>query len=174
MKQTPNYRPQGYGRGQTEKPQPVLGQQPPLPRINQPVVVKFAQTKESPWEKIQALLPIVPYVDEGSSSSLAIAETQGYENLQLMHPPQLDVETLLFIAQNNMRPQQTDPMYTKGCFKCGAKDHWHKKCPHDEKQPHFKPVLGFVTIAWSHTYHYTVPKTSLIKANLSKIKENHP
>ena len=45
------YRPQGYGRGQIDKPQPVLGHQPPLPRANQPIAVNFAQTEESPsWE----------------------------------------------------------------------------------------------------------------------------
>ena len=44
------YKPQGYGRGKIDKPQPVLGQQPPLPGTNQPTVVNFAQTEESPWE----------------------------------------------------------------------------------------------------------------------------
>ena len=48
--QTPAYRPQGYGRGQMDKPQPILGQQPPLPGTNQPVAVNFAQIEESPWE----------------------------------------------------------------------------------------------------------------------------
>ena len=48
--QTPTYRPQGYKGGQMEKPQLVLGQQPPLPRTNQPVSIKFAQIEETPWE----------------------------------------------------------------------------------------------------------------------------
>ena len=87
-----------------KKPQATLGQQPPLPRTNQPIVVNFAQIEESLWEQMQALVPITPYVDEGSSNSLAIVEAQGYKGLPLMHPPKLDVETLLFIAQNNMRP----------------------------------------------------------------------
>ena len=82
---------------------------------------------------MQALLPIVPYVNEGSSSSSSIIETQGYEGLPPMHPPQLDVETLLFVARNNMRPQRANPMDKKGCFKCKAKDHWHKECPLREK-----------------------------------------
>ena len=46
--QTPAYRPQGYGRGQMDKPQPILGQQPLLPGTNQPFVVNFTQTQESP------------------------------------------------------------------------------------------------------------------------------
>ena len=60
-----------------------------------------------------------------------------------MHPPQLDVETLLFIAQSNVRPQRPNPIDKKGCFKCGAQDNWHRECPHDEKQPHFKPIPRF-------------------------------
>ena len=91
-----------------DKPQPILGQQPPLPGTNQPVVVNFAQTEESPWEQMQALVPIVPYVEEESSSSLALIETPGYEGLPPMHPPQLDVETFLFIARENMRPQRSN------------------------------------------------------------------
>ena len=87
-----------------DKPQPVLGQQPPLPGTNQPVAVNFAQTEESPWEQIQALVPIVPYVEEESSSSLTIIEMIGSEGLPPMHPPQLDVETFLLIARGNMRP----------------------------------------------------------------------
>ena len=75
--------------------------------------MSFVQTKESQWEKIQALVPVVPYVDEGSSSSLAITKIQGYEDLPPMHPPLLDVEALLFIAQNNIRPQRPSPMDKK-------------------------------------------------------------
>ena len=121
----------------------MLDQQPPLQETNEPIIVNFAQAKESPWEKMQALVQVIPYVDEGSSSSLAIAKTQGYEGLPPMHPSQLDVETLLFIAQNNMRSQRTSPMDKKRCFKCSAKDHWYRQCPYDEKQPHFKPVPWF-------------------------------
>ena len=55
---------------------------------------------------MQALVPIIPYADEGSSSFSALVETQGYDELPLMYPPQLDVETLLYVAQNNVRPQR--------------------------------------------------------------------
>ena len=85
-----------------DKPQLVLGQQPPLPGTNQPAVANFAQTKESPWEQMQALVPIIPYGDEERSGSLAIVEAPGYEGLPPMHPPQLDVKTLLFIEQGNI------------------------------------------------------------------------
>ena len=127
------YRPKGYGRGQIDKPQPILGHKPPLPGANQPVVVNFAQTKESTWEQIQALVPIVPYVEEASSSSLTIFKTIGSEGLPPMHPPQLDVENLLFLACGNMRPQRLNQADKRGCFKCGAEDHWQRECPHDKK-----------------------------------------
>ena len=81
--------------------------------------------------------------DEESLSSLAMVEAPGYEGLPPMHPPHLDVETLLFIAGGNIRPQRPNPVDKRGCFKCGAKDHWRTECPHDEKQPHLKPVPRF-------------------------------
>ena len=121
----------------------MLGQQPPLPRTNQQAVVNFDQPKESPWEQMQALVPDVPYVDEGSSNSIAIEEKHGYENLPPMNPPQLDLETLLFIACGNMRPQRTNQGDKRGCFKCGAKEHWHRECPHEKKQPQLKPIPRF-------------------------------
>ena len=34
-------------------------------------------------------------------------------------------------------------MDKKGCFKCKREDHWQRECPHDEKQPHFKPIPRF-------------------------------
>ena len=120
-----------------------MGQQSPLSGTNQPEAANFAQKEESPWEQIQALVPIVPYVEEESSSSLAIIKTTGLEGLPPMHSPQLDVETLLFVARANMRPQRSNQMDKRGCFKCGAEDHWHKECAHMEKQPQFKPVPRF-------------------------------
>ena len=60
-----------------------------------------------------------------------------------MHPPQLDVETLLFIARRNMRPQRSTQANKRGCFKCGAEEHWQRECPHDKKQPQLKPVPRF-------------------------------
>ena len=42
-----------------------------------------------------------------------------------------------------MRPQRSNQMDKRGCFKCGAEDHWHRECPHKEKQPQFKPVPRF-------------------------------
>ena len=95
-----------------------MGQQPP--GTNQSIVVSFAQTKESPWKQMQALVPIVPYVEEESSSALVVIETSGYEGLLPMHPPQFDVETLLFIARGNMRPQRSNQANKRGCFKCEA------------------------------------------------------
>ena len=60
-----------------------------------------------------------------------------------MHPPQLDVETLLFKARGNMRPQRPNQVDKRGCFKCRVEDNWHRECPHEEKQPHLKPVPRF-------------------------------
>ena len=82
---------------------------------------------------MQALVPIVPYVEEETSSFVAIIETPGYEGLPPMHPPHLDVETLLFIAWGNMRLRKPNQIVKRGCFKCTAKDHWHRECPHEEK-----------------------------------------
>ena len=126
-----------------DKPQPMLVQQPLLLGTNQPTIVNFAQTKESPWEQMQALIPVIPCADEESSQSLAMVEAPIYEGLLPIHPPQLDVETFLFIAQGNMRPQRPNQVDKRGCFKCGAKNHWHKECPHEEKQPHLKPIPRF-------------------------------
>ena len=92
---------------------------------------------------MQALVPIMPYADKGSLSSSALLENQEYDKIPLMHPPQLDVKTLLYVAQNNMRPQRSNPVDKKGFFKCGAKDHWHRECPCDEKQPHLRPAQRF-------------------------------
>ena len=75
LQPTPSFRQQGYNRGQNERPQLVLGQQPPLPSPNQLAVVNFAQTIEAPWEEMQALVPIMPYAHEGISSSFALVET---------------------------------------------------------------------------------------------------
>ena len=43
---------------------------------------------------MQALVPIVPYANEGISSSLTLVEIQEYDKPLPMHPPQLDVENL--------------------------------------------------------------------------------
>ena len=51
---------------------------------------------------MQALVLIVPYAQEESSK--ALVKTHKYEEIPPMHPPQLDVETLLFTAQRNIRP----------------------------------------------------------------------
>ena len=55
---------------------------------------------------MQAPIPIVPYVEEESSSFVAIIKTPRYEGLPPMHPPQLDVETLLFLARGSIRPER--------------------------------------------------------------------
>ena len=65
----------------------MLGQQPPLPGTNQPAVVNFAQIEESPWEQMQALVPVVPYAEEEHSRPLTLMETPGHEGLPPMHPP---------------------------------------------------------------------------------------
>ena len=87
-----------------ERPPLILGQQQPLPGPNQPAIINFAHSIESPMEQMQALAPIVPYADE------EMVEIKGYEEISPMHLPQLDVETLLFIARNNMRPHRANPM----------------------------------------------------------------
>ena len=66
-----------------EKPLPILVQQPPIQGTNQLTVVNFTQTKESPWEQMQALVPIMPYEDKTSSSSSDLVETQGCVNYLL-------------------------------------------------------------------------------------------
>ena len=83
------------------------------------------------------------YVEAESSNSLAIVKTIGSQGLPPMHPPKLDVETLLFIAGGNMKPQRSNQADKRGCFKCGAEDHWQRECPHDKKQPQLKPVPRF-------------------------------
>ena len=97
----PAFRQPGYGRGQMDKPPPVLGQQPPLPGPNQ-VAVHFAQPEENVWEQLQALVPVVPYNEETSVTPTR-EYSERYET-QSSHPPDLDVETLLYIARNNIRP----------------------------------------------------------------------
>ena len=67
------FRQKGYGRGQVERPPPILGQQPPLPMPNQPTIVNLAQSIESPMEQMQALVPIVPYANKASSLALVEA-----------------------------------------------------------------------------------------------------
>ena len=81
------YKPQGYDRGQMEKPQLVLGKQPPIPGINQPIVVNFLQAEDSQWEQIQAVVRVTPNIDEGSSNFSSIIETHGYKSLLPMHSP---------------------------------------------------------------------------------------
>ena len=82
-------------------------------------------------------------MDEESSGSLAMVKEPWYEGLPPMHPPQLDVETFLFIARGNIRPQRPNQVNKRGCFKHGAKDHWHREHPHDKKKPHLKPIPWF-------------------------------
>ena len=142
-----------------EKPPPVLGQQPPIPRTNQLAAINFTQIEEFPWEQTQELVPIGPYVDEGSSISSSIIETQGYKGFPPMYPPQLDVETLLFVARNNMKPQRTNPMDKKDVSSAeqkiiGIKNVLTRKDSHTSNW-----YLGFVMSVWCHTCHYTVPKT---------------
>ena len=79
------FRQQGFGRGHIERPPLVLGQQPPLLGSNQPVIVNFTQTVESPMEQMQALVLIGPYAKE--ESSIALVETQRYKEVTPIHPP---------------------------------------------------------------------------------------
>ena len=80
---------------------------------------------------MQALVLIVPYANE--ERSLSMVETLKFEEIPLMHPPQLDVETFLFVARHNMRPQKQNQLDRKAYYKFGVDDHWQKECPFDKK-----------------------------------------
>ena len=82
---------------------------------------------------MKALVLVMPYAKEVNTSS--IVEVQDHQDTFDKHPPQLDVEILLYIARSNMIPQKKNPSKKKGCYNCEAKDHWQKECPF-EKQSH--------------------------------------
>ena len=128
------YQQQGYGRAMNEIPKPVLGQQPPMPGTNL-VPVNLVQGEENLLE--QTMMPTTLY-GEGSSMSQWINPQDQPLAPQEYHPD-LDIETLLYIARNNTRGPRQNPQGERGCYNCGALDHWQKECPR-EKQPQFKPA----------------------------------
>ena len=118
-------------------PRHVLGQQPPMPRTNL-VPVNLVQGPDNLLE--QALVPTMSFREEPRSSQWVNPQDQ--PPVPQEYHPGLDVETLLYIAQNNARGPRQNPPRERGCYNCGARDHWQKECPH-EKQPQLKPVLRF-------------------------------
>ena len=117
-----------------EIPKPVLGQQPPMPGTNL-VPVNLVQGEENLLE--QTMMPTTLY-GEGSNMSQWINPQDQPLAPQEYHPD-LDIETLLYIARNNTRGPRQNPQGERGCYNCGALDHWQKECPR-EKQPQFKPA----------------------------------
>ena len=92
------YPQQGYGRVMNEIPRPVLGPQPPMPRTNL-VPVNLVQGLENFLE--QALVPTMTYGEEPSSSQWVNPQDQ--PSVPQEYHLDLDIETLLYIAQNNAR-----------------------------------------------------------------------
>ena len=131
------YPQQGYGRGMNEIPRFVLGQRPPMPGMNL-VPVNLVQGEENLLE--QALVPTMSYGEE--HSSLQWINPQDQPPAPQEYHLDLDVETLLYIAQNNVRGPRQNPPRERGCYNCRAIYHWQKECPH-KKQPQLKPVPRF-------------------------------
>ena len=67
---------------------------------------------------------------------------QDQPSLTQEYHPNLDVETLLYIAQNNARGPRQNPPRERGCYNCRATGHWQKECPY-KKQPQLKPIPRF-------------------------------
>ena len=84
------YPQQDYGRGMNKIPRLVLGQQPPMPRMNL-VPVNLVQGEENLLE--QALVPTMSYGEEHSSSQWINPQDQPPTPQE--HHLDLDVETLL-------------------------------------------------------------------------------
>ena len=124
-----------------ERPQPVLGQQPPLPGANQQIPVRYVSQNEGEIEK--ALVPVSPYNEEVAPKYYY--EGQGMNEPDLTQPPPLlDIGTLLYMATNQARQQmrpQAQLQKRAGCFTCGAEDHWAKDCPLTNKQ--LRPLQRF-------------------------------
>ena len=87
------YPQQGYGKGMNKIPRPVLGQQLPMPRTNL-VPVNLIQGPENLLE--QALVPTMSYKEEPSSLQWVVPQDQPQAPQE--YHPDLDVETLLYIA----------------------------------------------------------------------------
>ena len=81
-----------------EIPRPVLAKQPPMPGMNL-VPVNLVQGPENLLE--QALVPTMSYKEEPSSSQWVNPQYQ--PAVPQEYHPNLDVETLIYISQNNAR-----------------------------------------------------------------------
>ena len=103
----------------------------------------------------QALVPTMSYGEEPSSSQWINPQDQP-PTPQEYHLD-LDVETLLYIVQNNARGPRQDLPRERGCYNCRATDHWQKECPH-KKQPQLKPVPRFFDGCMVTDLHVHCPK----------------
>ena len=83
------------------------------------------------------MVPIMPYVEEPSSHSSTWLDSQDPQQAPYEYHPNLDVETLVFIACNNLRTKRQTLAERKGCYNCGDDDHWQKECQL-KKQPQFE------------------------------------
>ncbi|WP_219824246.1 hypothetical protein, partial [Enterobacter cloacae complex sp. GF14B] len=109
-----------------ERPQPVLGQQPPYPGHNA-VPVKYMHSKGVIDE--QALVPVTPYAEP--SPSTVMVEGDWYNS----HPPPMEetvtyappeLAPMYYVANQGVRPPMVRPMMkprTRNCHNCGADDH---------------------------------------------------
>ncbi|MCO5563719.1 hypothetical protein L7F22_017366 [Adiantum nelumboides] len=142
-----------------ERPQPVLGQQPPLPHKNR-AMIRYTQPYEAPQPMSNA--PMLTYYEESNESYITEPEQpmyakepyQSWEMNEGISPSSyvaqpsrdqhlVDERTLMFIANQNYKPRgypnrERQPMGppspnhqpTEPCFKCGSPDHWERSCPH--------------------------------------------
>ncbi|MCO5567857.1 hypothetical protein L7F22_021553 [Adiantum nelumboides] len=129
-----------------ERPQLVLGQQPPMPGHNA-VPIKCMHPKGIIDE--QELVPVTPYVEPSPSTIMAKG---GWFN---PYPPpieesiyyaQPEPSPMYFVANQGVRPPMGRPMIkpkTGNCYNCGVDDNWKNECPMPDKN--IKPVEPFCT-----------------------------
>ncbi|MCO5588534.1 hypothetical protein L7F22_042491 [Adiantum nelumboides] len=152
-----------------DRPQPVLGQQPPLPHENR-AMIRYAQPYEAPQPMSNTLMityyeePNELYITEPEQPMYAEEPYQPWEVNEGFAPPSyvaqpsknqylVDERTLMFIANQNYKSRrypnrERQPMGlppqnqspTGPCFNCGSPDHWERSCPHKQKRV---KIFGF-------------------------------
>ncbi|MCO5587134.1 hypothetical protein L7F22_041081 [Adiantum nelumboides] len=142
-----------------DRPQPVLGQQPPLPHDNR-AMIRYTQPYEAPQPMSNA--PMLTYYEEPNESYITEPEqpmyaeepyqswemNEGMAQSSYVAQPSRDQylvneRTLMFIANQNYKPRgypnrERQPMGPPPpnqqpigpCFNCGSPDHWERSCPH--------------------------------------------
>ena len=75
------------------------------------VLINLVHQEETPLK--QEMVPIMPYIDKLISSTCS--KLQEPQQIPYDHHLDLDVETLLYITCNNIRPQKQAPPKRKGC-----------------------------------------------------------